>query len=68
VFAGLWIVEVGRRLLARRSVEAEWKGADVSEHEAIAAAVEVRDGAAAARLMEQHVRDALRHWREEVPA
>jgi DNA-binding GntR family transcriptional regulator len=66
VFGGLWIVEVGRRLLARRSAEEEWTGADVSEHRAIAEAVRVRDGATAARLMEQHVRDALRHW-EEVP-
>jgi DNA-binding GntR family transcriptional regulator len=59
---------VGRRLLARRSTEAEWKGADVSEHRVIAAAVEARDGDRAAALMEQHVRDALRHWQEEVPA
>jgi DNA-binding GntR family transcriptional regulator len=67
VFASLWIVEVGRRLLARRAVQSEWKGADASEHHAIAAAVEAGDGGAAARLMEQHIRDALRHWRE-VPA
>jgi DNA-binding GntR family transcriptional regulator len=67
VFASLWMVEIGRRLLARRSVEEEWTGADVSEHRAIAAAVEARDGALAARLMEQHIRDALHHW-EEAPA
>jgi DNA-binding GntR family transcriptional regulator len=67
IFSGLWIVEIGRRLLARRSAEEEWQGADVSEHRAIAAAVEARDGDLAARLMEQHIRDALRHW-EEVPA
>jgi DNA-binding GntR family transcriptional regulator len=67
VFSGLWIVEIGRRLLARRSAEEDWTGADVSEHEAIAAAIEARDGDLAARLMEQHIRDALRHW-EEVPA
>ena len=67
VFSGLWVVEVGRRLLARRSVESEWRGADVSEHRAIAAAVDARDGDRAAALMETHIRDALRHW-EEVPA
>jgi DNA-binding GntR family transcriptional regulator len=67
VFASLWVVEIGRRLLARRSVESEWRGADVSEHRAIAAAVEAADGELAARLMEQHVRDALQHWRD-VPA
>jgi DNA-binding GntR family transcriptional regulator len=67
VFASLWVIEVGRRLLARRSTEEEWKGADVAEHQAIAAAVEARAGDRAAALMEQHVRDALRHW-QEVPA
>jgi DNA-binding GntR family transcriptional regulator len=67
VFASLWMVEVGRRLLARRSVEEEWTGADVSEHLAIAAAIEARDGERAARLMECHIRDALQHW-EEAPA
>jgi DNA-binding GntR family transcriptional regulator len=67
VFSGLWVVEVGRRLLARRSVESEWRGADASEHRAIAAAVDARDGDRAAALMETHIRDALRHW-EEVPA
>jgi DNA-binding GntR family transcriptional regulator len=67
VFASLWVVEVGRRLLARRSVESDWKGADVAEHRDIAAAVEGRDGDRAAALMEQHIRDALRHW-QEAPA
>jgi DNA-binding GntR family transcriptional regulator len=67
VFSALWVVEIGRRLLARRSVEEEWTGADVSEHRAIAAAVEAHDGDRAAGLMEQHIRDALRHW-QEVPA
>jgi DNA-binding GntR family transcriptional regulator len=66
VFASLWIVEIGRRLLARRSAEEEWTGSDASEHRLIAAAVEARDGAKAAQIMESHIRDALRHW-EEVP-
>lgn len=67
VFGSLWVVEIGRRLLARRAVESDWKGADVSEHRAIAAAVEAGDGELAARLMEEHVRGALQHWRD-VPA
>jgi DNA-binding GntR family transcriptional regulator len=66
VFSALWMVEVGRRLLARRSVEEAWTGPDVSEHAAIAAAVEARDGDRAAALMEHHIRDALQHW-EEAP-
>lgn len=58
----LWIVEVGRRLLAQRADEPDWKGADVREHEQILAAVEARDGARAERLMREHIVDALRHW------
>jgi DNA-binding GntR family transcriptional regulator len=66
VFASLWIVEIGRRLLARRSAEEEWTPTDACEHREIAAAIEARDGERAARLMESHVRDALRHW-EDAP-
>jgi GntR family transcriptional repressor for pyruvate dehydrogenase complex len=65
VLDSLWLVEVGRRLLARRATAAEWQGADVSEHRAIAAAVADRDGDAAARLMEAHVRAAVQHWEEK---
>ena len=65
ILDSLWLVEVGRRLLARRATAAEWQGADVSEHRAIAAAVEARDGDAAARLMEAHVRAAVQHWEEK---
>jgi DNA-binding GntR family transcriptional regulator len=68
VFASMWIVEVGRRLLARRAVRSEFQGADASEHRAIAAAVQARDGERAARLMEEHIRAALHHWEAEEPA
>jgi DNA-binding GntR family transcriptional regulator len=68
VFASMWIVEVGRRLLARRAVRSEFQGADASEHRAIAAAVEAGDGDRAAALMEEHIRAALRHWEAEEPA
>ena len=58
----LWLVEVGRRLLARRAAAPEWQALDVSEHRAVADAVEERRADDAARLMEAHVRAALQHW------
>lgn len=59
---GLWIVEVGRRLLARRAGAPEWQHSDIAEHEAILDAVERSDGEHAERLAREHVADALRHW------
>jgi DNA-binding GntR family transcriptional regulator len=64
VLESLWIVEIGRRLLAARSVQGEWQAADVAEHRAITAAVADRDGDRAASLMLSHVTAALRHWAE----
>jgi DNA-binding GntR family transcriptional regulator len=58
----LWLIEVGRRLLARRRGEPAWQAHDVDEHVEILAALHARDGEKAAKLMEDHVRDALRHW------
>lgn len=57
-----WIVEVGRQLLAHRSAAPDWRGRDVSEHQAIAQAIANGDGDAAERLMREHVASALRHW------
>jgi DNA-binding GntR family transcriptional regulator len=65
VLAGLWIVEIGRRLLAARATSAEWRMADVTEHRAIATAVGAQDGDLAARLMTEHIGEALQHWQEE---
>jgi DNA-binding GntR family transcriptional regulator len=66
VFASLWIVEIGRRLLAARAASrSAWQGADASEHEALLAAVDARDGDRAAELMAAHIREALQHWQEE---
>ena len=65
VFSSLWIVEVGRRLLAARAASSDWQGADASEHRAIAAAIAAHDGDEAARLMEGHIHDALAHWEHE---
>jgi DNA-binding GntR family transcriptional regulator len=65
VLASLWIVEIGRRLLAARTTSAEWRMADVAEHRAIAGAVAAQDGELAARLMTEHIGEALQHWHAE---
>lgn len=59
---GLWIVEVGRRLLARRAGAPEWQQSDISEHQMILDAVERGNGEQAEQLAREHVADALRHW------
>ena len=59
---GLWIADVGRRLLARRYATPEWQAGDAREHEEILAAVEAGDADRAEALMRQHDEDALRHW------
>jgi DNA-binding GntR family transcriptional regulator len=59
---GLWLIEVGRRLLAQRRAAPDWQAGDVEEHRAIVSAIRERDGARAAALMEDHVRRALQHW------
>ena len=58
-----WIVEVGRRLLARRAAEADWQPSDVAEHRGIAAAIRAGDGDQAEERMRSHLADALGHWR-----
>jgi DNA-binding GntR family transcriptional regulator len=62
VLEAMWIVEIGRRLLAARATSADWRRFDVAEHRAIATAVADRDGELAARLMAEHVREAQQHW------
>jgi DNA-binding GntR family transcriptional regulator len=64
-FESLWLVEVGRRLLSRRSVVSDWQSVDVEEHRAIAAAVAEGRAGNAELLMARHVRGALRHWEPE---
>ena len=63
-----WINEVGRRLLAQRASAPAWQGTDVSEHEAIAAAIEAGDGERAATLTRDHIADALHHWNQVAAA
>jgi DNA-binding GntR family transcriptional regulator len=65
MLGSLWIVEIGRRLLAARATSADWRKADVAEHRAILAAVGARDGELAARLMSEHIGEALQHWEQE---
>ena len=61
----LWLVEVGRRLLSRRSASSDWQANDVEEHRRISAAVAEGRADEAERLMAQHVRDAMQHWEPE---
>ena len=61
-FESLWLVEVGRRLLSRRSAVSDWQSADLQEHRAIASAVAEGRAADAERLMAAHVSGALQHW------
>jgi DNA-binding GntR family transcriptional regulator len=58
----LWIVDVGRRLLAARRAVPSWQETDVAEHGAIVVAVEAKDADRAERLMRRHVQAALQHW------
>jgi DNA-binding GntR family transcriptional regulator len=61
----LWIVEVGRRLMARRAAEHDWRTGDVEEHRRVLDAVEGGRSDDAAELMKRHVEDALAHWSSE---
>ncbi len=65
VLESLWLVEVGRRLLSRRSAVSDWQFEDLEEHRAIADAVAEGRAEDAESLMARHVRDALRHWEPE---
>lgn len=65
VLDSLWLVEVGRRLLSRRSAASDWQDEDIEEHREIAAAVAEGRAEDAGRLMAEHIRGALRHWEPE---
>jgi DNA-binding FadR family transcriptional regulator len=66
VIESLWLVEVGRRLLFRRSTEPDWQREDVSEHREVLAAISEGHAAEAERLMAGHVRGAVHHWEPEL--
>lgn len=65
VLESLWLVEVGRRLLARRTAVSDWQSDDVEEHQEITAAVAEGRAEDAERIMDEHVRGAMRHWEPE---
>ena len=62
VLESLWLVEVGRRLLSRRSAVSDWQHEDVREHREIADAVAEGRAEDAGRLMAEHIRGAMHHW------
>lgn len=64
IFDGLWIEDVGRRLIASRTSQAAWRSSDADEHERILAAVAAGDGEAAESAMRAHVHSAWQHWAE----
>lgn len=59
---GLWIADVGRRLLARRRLAPGWQDDDIAEHVEIVAAIEARNAARAEDLVRTHVEAAFVHW------
>ena len=59
---GLWIADVGRRLLARRYAAPTWQADDAREHDEILQAVRAGDADVAERLVRRHDEEALRHW------
>jgi len=67
VIESLWLVEVGRRLLFRRSAEPDWQRTDASEHREVLAAIHEGRASDAERLMAGHVRRAVHHWEPERP-
>lgn len=65
ILESLWLVEVGRRLLSRRTAVSDWQSEDVEEHREIAAAVAEGRAEDAGHLMAGHVRRAVQHWEPE---
>jgi DNA-binding GntR family transcriptional regulator len=62
VLGSLWLVEVGRRLLSRRTADPNWLHDDVSEHREILTAVREGCAADAELLMAEHIGRAVHHW------
>ena len=65
IFESLWLVEVGRRLLSRRTAISDWQTDDIEDHHAVLSAVAENRAADAERLMADHVSGALQHWEPE---
>ena len=62
VLNSLWLVEVGRRLLSRRTADPNWLHEDTREHREILTAVSEGRAADAERLMAEHISRAVHHW------
>ena len=68
VLEGLWSLDIGRQLLARRSVDPGWQKDDANEHRAILVAVAAREADRAADLMDRHIALTQQHWSKEANA
>jgi len=65
VLEGLWSLDIGRQLLARRGTNPGWQEEDANEHKEILAAVVAHDGARAEELMDRHIALTQEHWSKE---
>ena len=68
VLEGLWSLDIGRQLLARRSTKPGWPEEDANEHKEILAAVVAREPARAGELMDRHIALTQEHWSKEANA
>jgi len=68
VLEGLWSLDIGRQLLARRSTKPGWQEEDAKEHEEILAAVLARQADRAGELMDRHIALTQEHWSKEANA
>jgi len=63
----LWLIDIGRQLLARRLAQSsDWQAEDVAEHAEIATAIEARDERRAVELMHNHLSAVHAHWAAEL--
>jgi len=68
VLEGLWSLDIGRQLLARRSTKPGWQEEDANEHQEILAAVVARQPDRAGELMDRHIALTQEHWSKEANA
>ncbi len=68
VLEGLWSLDIGRQLLARRSAAPGWQEEDANEHKAILSAVVAHEPEQAAELMDRHIALTQQHWSKEASA
>ena len=68
VLEGLWSLDIGRQLLARRSTNPGWQEEDANEHKEILSAVLAREADRAGELMDRHIALTQEHWSKEANA